>query len=695
MRLCHVVLLAVLLPGPVVRGAETANGWRGNGTGLWPDAAPPLEWHRIPQGALEGLRASAHRPGNAEAGDAPLVEKGLLRDWLVLGPFPVADSTKDFDRDVLNGEANVEPSNGQQLAAKTWTPVAVPPDDIMVFGTAELPWLDVGKAVGFQLNQVAYAHCYLFSPRGGPARIVVDHGHGLKAWVNGKEVYRSPQRKIGLGYYTVLSRIELRQLDQESAKFDLTLKQGWNRLLLKLSSSNQAGWNDMRCSLRLSDAPNVAYDSKNILWLAPLPGRSTSTPILVGDRLFVMAEPDELVCLDRDSGRRLWTASVNYYEALTKEERAAQPAFATRIEPLRADLQRATDPRQRLRLRAAMQKALLETDEGRFKIAANDHFEGHFGIVGFTMPTPVSDGKHVYVWSGMGVAACFDLEGKRRWITRVQTDDLSYGSSPALADGVLAVFLNGLYGLDAQTGKQLWRQRLVRYNVAAIQAATLSGQAVFVTQRGDVVRPKDGELLLRQRDSGAPGDTGWAPPLLLGERMYLPKYGVASVTGFDFAGAVKWEPKQIARVELPADISKGPGGKWIDRWTAGSPLLWQDVVYQCDIYEILYAADVKTGKMLYRQPLNLGGFTHYNAVAVTASPTLIGKHLVVQGNQGTAAVLTPGRDFQLVRRNRIATQLDRAWPIPAQETLSYAPPIVAGNRLYLRGEAHLYCIGSK
>jgi hypothetical protein len=44
----------------------------------------------------------------------------------------------------------------------------------------------------------------------------------------------------------------------------------------------------------------------------------------------------------------------------------------------------------------------------RFKPAVNDHFEAHFGIVGFTVPTPVSDGKYVYVWVGMGIAACFD-----------------------------------------------------------------------------------------------------------------------------------------------------------------------------------------------------------------------------------------------------------------------------------------------
>src|SRR5262249_8093529 len=194
---------------------------------------------------------------------------------------------------------------------------------------------------------------------------------------------------------------------------------------------------------------------------------------LGGARLFVLAEPDELLCLDKNSGRILWSAAVNYYEALTPQEKKAKPAFAERADPLIARLKKESDAVKRTRLRAKIQKTLLEIDEARFALRANDHFEAHFGIVGFTMPTPVSDGKRVYVWSGMGVAACFDLDGKRQWITRVKADHLTYGSSPALAGGVLVVYLNGLFGLDARTGKLLWTQPRVRNNVAALLGATV------------------------------------------------------------------------------------------------------------------------------------------------------------------------------------------------------------------------------
>lgn len=58
-------------------------------------------------------------------------------------------------------------------------------------------------------------------------------------------------------------------------------------------------------------------------------------------------------------------------------------------------------------------------------------------------------------------------------------------------------------------------------------------------------------------------------------------------------------------------------------------------------------------------------------------------------------VLLPGPEFRSVARNRILTSLDRTLPIPAQETLAYAPPVSDGDRLYLRGERYLYCIGAK
>src|SRR5262249_26304194 len=162
---------------------------------------------------------------------------------------------------------------------------------------------------------------------------------------------------------------------------------------------------------------------------------------LVGDRLFVMAEPDELLCIDRKTGRIRWTASHSYYDALPESDRKAKTAFKEKIDPLVASLKKETDRGKRVALRGQIRKELLAIDAEKLAIRANDHFASHFGIVGFTSPSAVSDGKHVWVWCGNGVAACHDLAGKRKWITRIETRELAYASTPTLVDDVLVVFL--------------------------------------------------------------------------------------------------------------------------------------------------------------------------------------------------------------------------------------------------------------
>jgi len=58
-------------------------------------------------------------------------------------------------------------------------------------------------------------------------------------------------------------------------------------------------------------------------------------------------------------------------------------------------------------------------------------------------------------------------------------------------------------------------------------------------------------------------------------------------------------------------------------------------------------------------------------------------------------VLEPGPTYKPVAVNRIETVIGRDWPIPPQEILANGAPVFDGNRMYLRGEKYLYCIGNK
>ena len=59
---------------------------------------------------------------------------------------------------------------------------------------------------------------------------------------------------------------------------------------------------------------------KNIRWKTPLPHRSNASPVLVQGRLYVCAEPDELVCVAADTGRILWRQATTYLVSVAESQ---------------------------------------------------------------------------------------------------------------------------------------------------------------------------------------------------------------------------------------------------------------------------------------------------------------------------------------------------------------------------------------
>jgi hypothetical protein len=100
-------------------------------------------------------------------------------------------------------------------------------------------------------------------------------------------------------------------------------------------------------------------------------------------------------------------------------------------------------------------------------------------------------------------------------------------------------------------------------------------------------------------------------------------------------------------------------------------------------------------RSLYRKDLDFQPICHYNAIPVAACPTLGGRYVYVMDNQGTCIVVEAGPEFKQVAKNHLGTQIARVWPVPPQETIAYGAPVFDGKYMYVRGEAHLYCIGEK
>ena len=675
--------------------APKTYGWRGNWTGLYPEANPPTEWGRIAKGVVAGLSCQAAKPAaGAAKGTTPITTShGFLRDWLVIGLLPVTHSVNDFDKEQIPGESKLAPAEGDKVGELAWKRLEiVRTPDYERWGKVDIDCVDLAKALDYKPNHVAYAHTYIHAERAGKVSLTVDHIYGLKLWFNGEQVHCAPKMTMGYGSHYGISRQSLAFVHNRSPRVVLDLKQGWNQLLAKMCSYTGPNGRALWFAPILMDAEPTPYEEKNIVWMTEMPERTNACPIVVGDRIFTPAEPDELLCLDKATGKVLWRRFNSIYEATTEADRAASPVFKDKLAPLAEQLATA-DYEKGLEIRRQMRDLLLEVDKKKYHMRLEGHLSGHFGIVGFTT-TPVSDGKHVWAFTGFGVVACYDLDGTRKWIRRLDVPkEISYSCSPALIGGKLVVIFNGLYGLDAATGEVAWSDPKAG-GIAALLPARIRGTDIVTTFRGQFYRVSDGKLLWANPHI-IPNDTGWAPGVFLGDTFYLSWSGIGGLLVEDFSGVAgdAWKPKE-RHLEVGANHRR-PNGEWLDRFTAGSPLIIGDTFYGIDQYGVFYALDLKTNKPLYKHDAGFDEFHTYNAIGVGASATLGGKHIYVIDNQGMCAVLEQGPAWKPVAVNRIETVVDRGWAWAPQEILANGPPVFDGNRIYIRGEQHLYCIGEK
>ena len=142
-----VVFMIVLSP----THAETkAWGWRGDGTGRFPEADPPLKWGRISK-TVKGLRNSAEKLSKADLGKARTMEHGTIREWLILGPVAADVKVRDLvGKEQIEGEAHLQPKAGDIAGGARWRKVETP-GTMLFFNQAapdpSAPGLESGEAV--------------------------------------------------------------------------------------------------------------------------------------------------------------------------------------------------------------------------------------------------------------------------------------------------------------------------------------------------------------------------------------------------------------------------------------------------------------------------------------------------------------------------------------------------------------------
>lgn len=170
--------------------------------------------------------------------------------------------------------------------------------------------------------------------------------------------------------------------------------------------------------------------------------------------------------------------------------------------------------------------------------------------------------------------------------------------------------------------------------MASLLSARLAGTAVFVSQQGEVIRASDGQLLWKSPHWNR-NDASCALPVVVGDVLYIPRYGYALLYVVDFTGCTgdAWKPKVRTIHSITAGVPREKGDRG-DPWMAASPLIHDGLLYAIDIHSRYYVVDLKTARRVGFKNLGLPGESNYVALRIPASPTLVGRHIVVTDNQG-------------------------------------------------------------
>lgn len=379
-----------------------------------------------------------------------------------------------------------------------------------------------------------------------------------------------------------------------------------------------------------SATPTTWEGSTNVVWKRKLPGPGSSSPIVVGDKVF-------LTC----------------YSGYGIDEK---------------------DPGEQSALVRQVLAFNLKTGEpaGDFKAAAKlpeQGFRGFQALHGYASSTPASDGKLLYVFFGKSGVQALKLDDlSKEWEQSVGDGIDRWGSatSPVIHKNLLilnaSVEQGALVALDRTTGKEVWLAKGVRsaWNSPVLVTPESGKTEVVISSQAEILAydAETGELAWR-----CPGVRDYVCPTVLAHD------GVVYAIG--------------ARAGMGVAVKAGGTGKVSPLWEMGkgsnvsSPVFHKGHLYWAhESRGIVYCANAKTGEILYEERLQP------TADRIYASAVLAGdKVFYVSRNRGVYVVAAEPK-FQLLAHNQ-----------PLDTSVFNASPAVVDGKLLLRSNEYLYCLG--
>ena len=403
-----------------------------------------------------------------------------------------------------------------------------------------------------------------------------------------------------------------------------------------------------------SDPPLDWSESRNLRWKVELPGSGSATPVVWGDRLFVLAAID------------------------TGKKPEAAPDLAPAPPPPGSQGMSTSAPATLHQFVVlCLDRRSGRTIWRRTAVEAVPH-EGHHKSHGFASASPATDGRRLIASFGSRGIFCFDLDGNLQWKRELGAMKIKVGFgegiSPVLhGDSVLVNWDHEggsfIVRLDAATGQEKWRQARDEGTTwttpLVVDAAGTAQVVVNGTKRTRSYDLATGKLLW---ECGGQVMNPIAMPVAQDGTVYCMTgykgYAVVAIR-LDSKGDVTGQSRQVP-------WTRSDAAPYV-----ASPVLSDGLLYFTKERQgILMCVDAKTGDLKYG-PERLAEIETLYASLMAAA----GK-LYIAGREGTVLVLKQGPAFEILARNKLDEGID-------------ASPVAVGKQLYLRGSKHLYCIEAK
>jgi outer membrane protein assembly factor BamB len=423
------------------------------------------------------------------------------------------------------------------------------------------------------------------------------------------------------------------------------------------------------------DPPTEWDAEKNIKWKTPIPGRGSASPIVWGDKIFVLTAVD--------TGKPDPNAPAPPAEDETEQVAGGDDNEGRRGRGRRGGFGGRFGGDSGPRNVHQFLVICLDRNTGdvlwrKTAREAVPHESKH-GDNTYASGSPTTDGKRLYATFGSQGIFCYDLDGNLLWerdLGDMQTrNGFGEGASPTICKDTLIVPWDQetgskLYALDVNNkGETKWEidrpgEVTTWITPLVVEAAGKTQVIVNGTERSRSYDFNTGEVIW---ECGGQGSNPIPVPVVFEDLVFC-------MTGHRDPAAV------AIPLDSTGDITDTDKVAW--RTEKGTPYVPSPLLIGDHLYitkgnnGVLSCLNARTGEPIIDQD-RIPGIDN-----IYASLVGVGGRIYVTGRDGTTVVLKHGDEVEVLATNTVGEDVD-------------ASPAIVGDVMYIRGAEHLFCIGEK